>query len=168
MPSITMRTLPAQEAVSTVDRVWPLYDAVFADWDSRVAWRDQMFLRHAERPEFRLILAESGSEPVGFAWGYVGERGQFWSDWVAREMPAVAQEWVGGHDELVCIGVLPGARGRGLGQRLLDAYLAEARERTLLGTETDPESPAVRLYRSRGFTHLGLLSPDVQVMGRRP
>ena len=57
-------------------------------------------------------------------------------------------------------------RGRGIGGRMLDLMTATRGERRgLLGTSADERDPAVRLYRSRGWVGLGLLSDDVPVMG---
>jgi ribosomal protein S18 acetylase RimI-like enzyme len=163
---VRIRRLDGPAATREIDRVWAAYDAVFGDWTDQERWGEELFLRHAARDGFRLLLAESGSALVGFAWGYRGEPGQFWSDWVIRELPAVGRDWIGGHDELVSVGVLPDYRGRGIAGQLVDAFLADSGPRALLSTELDPASSAVRLYRSRGFAPLGELSTDVQVMGR--
>ena len=43
-----------------------------------------------------------GSAVTGFAWGYVGQRGQYRTDLVASSLPpGVAREWAGGHFEFV-------------------------------------------------------------------
>ena len=81
----------------------------------------------------------------------------------------VAAEWLGGHFELVSIGVLPAARGRGLARRLLDALTDDlTHDRWLLMTTADADDPARRLYAAAGWSVLGPgLDDDQVVMGRR-
>lgn len=154
--------------VELADRVWPCYDEVFGDFPDYVTWRADMFARHADRDGYRLVVATQGAAVAGFSWGYIGERGQYWADLVARELPGVAGEWVGGHFEFVTLGVAPRYRRGGLGRRLHDALLDGVGQRALLSTTDDPADPAVRLYLSSGWRKLGALKPDRQVMGRAP
>lgn len=113
----------------------------------------------------RTTSGASSSASVGAT---PGDRGQYWTDSVIQGLGAVVDNWVGGHFEFVELAVLTDARGHGTGGALHDALLAGlSHERALLGTSSDPHDPAVRLYRSRGWDHLGLLGPDVQVMGKR-
>jgi GNAT superfamily N-acetyltransferase len=99
--------------------------------------------------------------------GYIGERGQYWTDLAREALPAeVADDWVGGHFEFVELGVLPDYRREGLGSRLHDTLLAGVTERCLLSTADDPRDPAVRLYLGRGWQKLGVLRPGIQIMGR--
>lgn len=157
----------AAEVSGLARRIWPCYDEVFGDVADFGTWCAQMFARHAARSGYRLVVADQAGTVVGFAWGCTGERGQFWSDLVARELPGVAAGWVGGHFELVTLGVAPPWRGRGLGRRLHDALLAGAGgRRALLGTTADPADPAVRLYLSSGWRPLGPLGPGRQLLGR--
>lgn len=151
------------------DAVFAVYDAVFGDVPDVADWRLTTYERHVNRRGFRLVAARDDDTLVGFAYGYVGERGQYWSDRVAAALPPdVVADWVGGHFEFVELGVLPSHRRQGLGRRLHDALMDGAPgERALLGTADDPHDPAVRLYRSCGWRKLGNLDADVQIMGRR-
>ena len=85
------------------------------------------------------LFAESGNEPVGLAW-----------DRIERSSPDVAnlyQMWVAPH-----------YRGRGIGQMLLEAVIAWARqagvEQLALGV-TLGETPAMSLYSRAGFVPSG-------------
>jgi ribosomal protein S18 acetylase RimI-like enzyme len=83
--------------------------------------------------------------------------------------PDVAAEWLGGHFELVSIGVVADARGRGLGLALM-RELTEGlpHERWLLMTTADADDPARRLYAREGWRVIGPgLGDDQVVMGRR-
>ena len=82
--------------------------------------------------------------------------------------PAVADEWVGGHfGDLVDLAMLESHRRHGGGRRLHDVLMDGETRRALLSTD-DADTPAVLLYRSRGWQRLGQLSEGVQVMGLRP
>lgn len=147
-------------------RVWRVYDDVFADQDEE-SWRSDTFDRHTARPDFRLAIARDAGEVVGFAYGYTGHRGEYWPDRVVEALGPVADTWVGGHFEFVELAVLPAYRRRGIGGDLHDALMSDLpHQRALLSTAA-ATTPAVRLYRSRGWERIGLLDDDVQVMGRR-
>lgn len=65
---------------------------------------------------------------------------------------------VAGEAELLSIGVLPTARGRGIGRALLDAALAGAAQdgaRTMFLEVAVDNGPACALYRRAGFTPVG-------------
>ena len=162
----------AEAADHHADAVWTLYDAVFGDTADQASWRTDLWDRHRARDGFRLVTAydeeSSGSSGLrGFGWAYLGERGQYWSDRVVAVLPqAVGDTWVGGHLEVVELATAPAARGQGIGGRLLDLLVADRCQRVaLLSTSADESDPAVRLYRSRGWTTVGLLGEGVQVMG---
>ena len=158
----------AARARAAAPGLWRVYDEVFGDQDSLAIWRQEVLDRHSERDGFRLAVARCEHEIVGFAYGYVGERGQPWADRVAAALPpAVADEWVGGHFELVDLAVLESHRRHGGGRRLHDVLMDGETRRALLSTD-DADTPAVLLYRSRGWQRLGQLSEGVQIMGLRP
>ena len=158
-----------RDTVGLADRIWPCYEAVFGDFADRETWRHDLFERHAARAGYRLAVGTDGGTVAGFAWGYVGQRGQYWTDLVCEVLPrSVTDDWAGGHFEFVELAVLTAYRGRGLGSRLHDTLLAGVSQRCLLSTADDPADPAVRLYLRRGWRKLGVLRPGVQVMGRLP
>lgn len=126
-----------------------------------------MWDRHRARAAYRLATAYDGDRLVGFSWGYTGQQGQFWSDFVLDKLGQAVAEWVGGHFEFVELAVLPNGRRQGVGGRLHDQLLAGLpHKRALLGTEDDPTNPAVRLYLSWGWRRLGKQSLRDQVMGK--
>lgn len=152
-----------------VHELWPVYRSVFDDVDRVDAWRDQVWDRHAARAGFRLALARDGGAVVGFAYGYTGEVGQWWTDNAATVLhPDVASDWLGGHFELVSIGVAEQARGAGVARQLLAALTdGLPHSRWLLMTSADSDDPARRLYRSAGWAVIGPgLSQDRVIMGR--
>jgi GNAT superfamily N-acetyltransferase len=161
-----------QTSVTEADTtmMWPVYDDVFGDQPDSKTWRASVWDRHTARAGFRLALAYDGDALVGFAYGYTGERGQWWTDRAFEVLDqGTAESWLGGHFELVSIGVLDGARGRGLGRTLM-RRLTEGlpHDRWLLMTTTDPTDPARRLYAADGWEVVGPGVGDAQViMGKR-
>ena len=165
-PRLELQRYNSTSAIELAHRVWPCYDEVFGDFDDFQTWSDDLFTRHATRNGYRLIVASEGEAVAGFSWGYIGERGQYWTDLVCDALPAtVTDEWVGGHFEFVELAVAPKYRRRGLGRRLHDALLDGVPQQALLSTTDDLADPAVQLYLSSGWRKLGLLRPGTQVMG---
>lgn len=82
--------------------------------------------------------------------------------------PEVAEAWLGGHFELVSIGVAADARRGGVGRGLMHALVdGLTHDRLLLMTSSDPSDPARRLYASEGWQVLGPGPGDATVvMGR--
>lgn len=151
--------------------VFGVYDAVFGDQPDEAAWRVGIWDRHIVRNGFRLARAYDGPGLVGFGYGYTGQRGQWWTDQAARVLgPEVAEEWLGGHFELVSIGVLDDARRRGVGRGVLARLCAGlTQERWVLMTTADADDPARHLYAREGWQVIGPGLRDGQViLGRRP
>lgn len=149
--------------------VWSVYDPVFGDQPDEATWRGAVWERHTARDGFRLVRAYEAGRAVGFTYGYTGRSGQWWTDHVRETLPAeVADAWLGEHFEVVSIGVLPGARGRGTGRALLRALLTGLpHDRLLLMTTADAGDPARRLYAAEGWDVLGPGTGDATVvMGR--
>lgn len=154
----------AQAYRERVLAMWPL---VFAPVDDEDAWRDHFWDQHRTRERFRLVTAEIGDDLAGFAWGYTGQRGQWWADRIAGVLGAEADAWVGGHWEFVELAVHPEHRRRGLGALLHDALLEGLpHERALLQTDADPDGAGHSLYRGRGWQVIGSLPEGKAVMGK--
>jgi ribosomal protein S18 acetylase RimI-like enzyme len=155
-----------QEAKERAAEVWRVYEVVFADLGSEQEWRETTYEPHCARRGFRFAAALDSDRLVGFAYGYIGDLGQYWPDRVASALSDdIVAEWVGGHFEFVELAVLADYRRLGLGGALHDALMSDLDVyRALLSTDAD-DTPAVLLYRSRGWTSLGILEPGVQVMG---
>jgi ribosomal protein S18 acetylase RimI-like enzyme len=120
---------------------------------------------HAQRDGFKLVVARlptPAGDPgpiIGFAYGYTGERGQWWSDRVAETAPAdIVAAWIGGHFEVVEMAVMVEAQGQGLGSALHDVLMADLPHAKALLTTYLDDRPAPRLYRRKGWQ---LLVPDL-------
>ncbi|MFK4082473.1 GNAT family N-acetyltransferase [Kribbella sp. NPDC020789] len=120
--------------------------------------------------------AGSDGEVVGFAYGFTGRRGQWWSDRIAAAiLPEMAAEWIGGHFEVVELAVLPQAQGQGIGTALMTALVDGLPHRRMLLTTYADDRPAPRLYRRLGWQVLvedlgwgsALYGLDTAVSGER-
>lgn len=149
------------------DRVLAMWPLVFGIVDDEDAWRHRFWEQHRTRADFRLVAAERDGDLLGFAWGYTGERGQWWADRIAGALAEDADAWVGGHWEFVELAVHPEHRRRGLGGLLHDALLEGlTHERALLQTDEDPDGAGHGLYRGRGWQVIGSLPEGKAVMGK--
>lgn len=167
-----MVVFAVEESVDDEDSrsLWPVYASVFADHPDYETWRDKVWDRHSTRSGFRLARAYDDGDLVGFAYGYGGEPGQWWTDNARKVLGAkTADAWLGGHFEVVSIGVLPPSRGAGVGRGLLQALTTGLpHERLLLMTTSDPLDPARRLYASEGWRVIGPgIGKDTVIMGKR-
>jgi ribosomal protein S18 acetylase RimI-like enzyme len=165
--------LSGPQAVARLPKLVAVYRSAFTappydeDEASVARFRDEQLPNHAQREGFRCVAASEDDRIVGFAYGYTGRRGQWWTDYVAERVPReLADEWLDGHFEFVELAVDPGYQGRGIGRALHDALLADLpHERALLSTWRD-ELPARRLYLTRGWIVLQEeLDPSSSLLG---
>jgi len=122
--------------------------------------------QHADREGFRLVLGSRSGRLVGFAYGYTGRRGQWWTDQILARVPtSITDVWVDGHFEFVELAVRPSEQGQGIGQALHDALQDDLpHRRALLGTWTD-DRPARRLYLRSGWRELARIDEDSALLG---
>lgn len=158
--TVIVGTAPAAELIRRSDQLTALYRDVFSvapyhEPPEAVASFGDRLRQHAERQDFRAVLALDGERLIGAAYGYRGEPGQWWHDVVRRVLaPEVAARWLADAFEVVQIAVQPDAQGQGVGGGLHDALIAVIPNRTAVLTTSQLESPATSLYRSRGWTKL--------------
>lgn len=159
----TLDNLAPSEIAAVRDELVAVYRAAFApplyetSEEDAARFAGEILPRHAGREGFRCCVAREarGGPVVGFAYGYTSVPGQWWHDLVARALgPDLAARWPDGAFEFVELAVTPVVQGRGLGGRLHDALLAGLPHRTAVLSTRDAETPAVRLYRGRGWTPL--------------
>ncbi|MQY02435.1 GNAT family N-acetyltransferase [Actinomadura macrotermitis] len=145
-----------------------VYAAAMRPPPDQLPGRHTIMARHAAYPRFRALVAERarslpglGGTVRGFAYGFHGERGQWWHDVVFQALVATggaehAAHWLADPFEVAELHVHPEEQGRGLGRGLLTALCEGRTERTVvLSTlDLDPGSPARRLYRSVGMVDL--------------
>lgn len=124
----------------TLDAVMAVMDSSF-DPHWREAWTRAQVNDSLAMPSTFLLLCDDAGEPIftGTATGFVLSR------------QALDEE------ELLLIAVRPEARGRGLGHRLLGAYIDAARRRGVrrIFLEMRANNPAHALYKRWGFAPIG-------------
>lgn len=149
--------------------LWPLYAEVFGDHEHFDDWRAAVGDRHRGRDGFRIARVDAGDGLAGFAYGYTGERGQWWTDHAAEVLePSVGDSWLGGHFELVSIAVRPDARRGGVGTGLMRALTdGLPHQRLLLMTSADDRDPARALYAREGWDVIGRgIGKGTVIMGK--
>lgn len=110
-----------------------LYRESEEGWALRLKWTDEELLEHFQDPQVHLLVAYWGERPVGLA----------------------EVELEGGEASVAYIGVIPEARGKGIGRALLAeaARLSLKKGADLLRVRAhDHEKGALELYRSLGFS----------------
>ena len=118
---------------------------------------DGALLQHADRESFRLVGALAGERGrlLGFAYGYACAAGQWWCGVVGRALPArLRSVWLEGSFQFAEIAVRPEAQGQGIGGQLHDLLLEGLPHARAVLSTLRADTPAYRLYRSRGWTVL--------------
>jgi len=104
-------------------------------------WARDWLPRHAERAAFRFFVALDGDAvAAGFAYGYTGGSGQWWTDRVAAAMDrGLRARWLEPpHFEVVELHVRPEDQRHGLGTLLLGRLLEGVpHSQALLSTQVD-------------------------------
>ncbi len=119
-------------------------------------WVREQLPRHAARDDFVFLVAREGGRLAGFAYGYTGAYGQWWTEHVARALtPAQRAEWLDPpHYEVVELHVRPSAQRRGLGSRLLAQILSrQPHDRAVLTTQAGSRQ-ARSFYAKNGWAEL--------------
>jgi ribosomal protein S18 acetylase RimI-like enzyme len=126
--------------------------------------------RHIERPGFCGFWAcDPFGKMVGFDYGYSGGPGSWWHDTVIPNLEqSVIDRWLVDYLEFVELAVVPDFQGQGIGLRLHDTLLACSRHATAVLTTAQVETPALHLYRKRGWQTIreNLLFPDDKIFRR--
>lgn len=120
-------------------------------WRERVAPQDplegsvQRYVMNWGRRGDAAVIALDDGNPVGAAWYRLFKASEPGYGFVDEETPELA------------IAVVPSRRGKGFGDELLEALLAQARRDgfTQVSLSVEPDNPALRLYERHGFEKVG-------------
>lgn len=101
---------------------------LLADWGARAG-------------DTAVTAVDSAGASIGAAWYRFWTRDDHSYGFVAEDVPELA------------IAVAPGWRGRGVGRRLIEALLEQARSQGVLAASlsVEQDNPALRLYEAAGF-----------------
>jgi ribosomal protein S18 acetylase RimI-like enzyme len=170
----TIELLGPTEAAALAGDILLSYRTAFSasHWETNErgikAFETDIFPRHLKREGFALSAARNeAGKLVGFCYGYIGEHGQYWTDYVAARIhPSLEKAWLGGHFEIAELAVEQDERGKGLGRALLTRLLDSRGEDRVNLMTLQQDSPALPLYESLGFTQFGEFENYV-VLGQR-
>lgn len=147
-----IETFRAVDAAGAVAGIWR--EAADASLDDAQAFAAGTFPKHVGWPAFRLFIAAIDASPVGFIYGYRSVPGQWWHDQVRDDLVKTGNAaWLANSLELAEIAILPQFQGRGIGTRLIDAFLEGVAQPVLLAVDAEDERTH-RLYGAHGFRDL--------------
>ena len=137
-------------------------------------WAREQLPRHIERENFVFLVARDGDQTIGFAYGYTGAYGQWWTENVARSLtPGQRAEWLDPpHFEIVELHVRPARQRAGVGSQLLAQLLTrQPHDRAILSTQSGSRK-ARRFYAKNGWAELADVDfgpgyPPYLVLGKR-
>lgn len=169
-----VQLIDAAAASAIRGEIVSMYRAAFsvAPWNTLETelhdFEDDILPRHLDRPGFAMSIArDSWGDLVGFCYGYIGEHGQYWTDYVAARIhPSLEKAWLGGHFEVAELAVDESERGKGIGRALLTVLLDSTSPDRIVLQTLESSSPARELYESLGFTAFGRFD-DFVVLGLR-
>ncbi|MGI8405885.1 MAG: GNAT family N-acetyltransferase [Thermomicrobiales bacterium] len=153
------RLIPIDSAVMATcrDAIASVYATAFnVDTDAADHFMADALDRHRTYPGFSgLVAQDENGNVLGFTYGYHSQSGQWWHDLVRPSLAAVSRaDWLDDAFEFVELAVAPGFQGQHIGSRLHDALLTSMPGVTALLSTLPGDTPATRLYRSRGWITL--------------
>jgi len=162
VPQIAWRELDRTAFAGEIEACLGVYAAAMDPPAEQLPGRRAIMERHVRYPRFHCLAASTGTPPdpiIAFAYGFHGQRGQWWHDLVVSAVTAtvggrLASYWLADSFEVGEVHVHPTYQARGIGRHMLLGLTAGRTERTAVLSTRDAESPARRLYRKLGFTDL--------------
>jgi ribosomal protein S18 acetylase RimI-like enzyme len=159
----TIELLDAAAAAAIAPEIVAMYREAFsvAPWSKLDLglknFETEILPLHLRREGFSLATARAADGTLaGFCYGYIGDHGQFWTDYVATRIhPSLEKAWLGGHFEVAELAVDESLRGQGIGRGLLTTLLESRGEDRIALQTLSRHSPALSLYESLGFTPFG-------------
>jgi GNAT superfamily N-acetyltransferase len=153
--------LTSRQFLGEIETSLAIYaDAMDAD-AALLPGRRELMRRHAGFPAFRALQVRAGAcgQITGFAYGFHGQRGQWWYDavWNAlvRQVGAArTADWLSDCLEIAEVHVSKVHQRLGIGTAMLTTLTGGRPERTAVLSTPDRDSTARRLYRRMGFSEL--------------
>jgi len=153
--------LTGRQFLGDIETYLAIYaDAMDAD-PALLPGRRELMLRHAGYSQFRAVHAQDVDSGLvaGFAYGFHGERGQWWYEavWAAIKHssgPDRAASWLANCLEIAEVHVHSDQQRAGIGTRMLMMLTSGRPERTAVLSTPDRDTTARRLYRRLGFSEL--------------
>lgn len=162
--------LSARQFAADLDAYLGVYAAAMGAPKIQLPGRRAIMEQHTGYPSFRAIVVRAGSmgdlpagaDPqrvIAFAYGFHGERGQWWHDLVRSALTVThggreAEAWTADSYEIAEVHVHPDYQAHGIGHAMMLQLTAGRPERTCMLSTPDADTRARRLYRRLGFTDL--------------
>ncbi len=153
--------IEAKDLLTVRDDIARVYREAFAEppyneGEAEAEHAASSLIQHARRNGFRLFVAKADTgQIIGFSYGYRGQPGQWWHDFVSKLLtPEARAKWLGDCFEFVELAVLPSFQGKGIGGELHDALISGLPYRTAVLSTYSGENRARHLYDKRGWTTL--------------
>lgn len=153
--SIAIHEIEPFRALSAAGAVASIWQQATAAEDIAAAeMANGTFPKHVSWPGFRMYVAAIDGNAVGFIYGYRSLPDQWWHDQVRNSLISTGHEaMLANALELAEVAVLPAFQGRGIGTRLIDAFLKDVAQPVLLAVEAVDERTHI-LYAAHGFCDL--------------
>lgn len=153
--AVTIHKIEAFRAIDAAGAVAGIWrDATGVSQEQAQAFANGTYPKHCGWPGFQLYIAAIDANPLGFIYGYRTLPGQWWHDEVKDTLIQAGEgHWLEDAIELAEVAVLPQFQGRGIGTRLIDAFLNDVAQPVLLALEADDERTHT-LYAAHGFHDL--------------
>jgi GNAT superfamily N-acetyltransferase len=137
-------------------------------------WAEHRLPAHVRRDDFVFLVARDEREIIGFAYGYTGAYGRWWTEHVAAALSAEQRaEWLDPpHYEIVELHVLPVHQRRGIGSALLAQLVTrQPHDRAVLTTQAGSRK-ARTFYAKNGWQELANIDfgagyPPYVALGKR-
>lgn len=149
--------------VPRLDELRRIYERAFSAEGLPPDLITERISRTCNRTGFKVVAAVDASDAIaGFAYGYIGDRGQWWHDFVREHLDAdTANEWLNGSFEVVEVAVDPKYQGQGLGKQLITKLLCDVAANTAVLSVRVDNKTARQLYEKLGWKpiHEGIVFP---------
>ncbi len=158
---IALTEITTRQFLGDLETMLAIYaDAMDAD-PALLPARRELMRRHVGYPAFRALQVrdDATGKVVGFAYGFRGQRGQWWYDTVwnalVREVGAArTADWLKDCLEVAEVHVHKPYQRSGIGTQMLTTLTGGSQERTAVLSTPDRDTTARRLYRRLGFSEL--------------
>lgn len=167
-PAVTVTTYDGAAAEDQLDVLRPIYAEVYAEPpyhdgpEEMARYLADGWEQRVRRPGFRLVVARTADEAIGFAFGRTLPPDTDWWTGALDPVPAeVTTEWPGRTFGVNELAVRAPWRRRGVARAMHDALLTgRTEQRVTLLVRPEPEAaPARAVYSSWGYRALGRLRP---------
>jgi ribosomal protein S18 acetylase RimI-like enzyme len=162
---VDIQRYDAKSAAGVIPNVGRLYEAVYreppyCEGPDDVAEFLKGMSRRVAQPAFRLVVATTDGNTVGFAFGHQLTADTGWWQGATTPLPdSIVREYAGRTFAIIELAVAAEYRRRGIGKAMHDALLVDADEERVTLLVRPEAMPARRAYERWGYTRVGAIRP---------